>query len=535
MEMKDYECGKPLTARRIMAVKAAIDQNVMGKVDFFSDPQNVSAVTQLGYAASERAKINQAANLYKAATGCTDAEAFTQVTTPGSRANRLMGYGGRFMADLKGFSQGLKLLGDFENWYVDLKAQTNGMNGRRTSLTAINLQMHLSSIMDAQDQEYRANGFERAVFEELAANRNIDLSGTPEDVFGMKNNPATRFFGRNFHNSSTFTFLQIPPEKRAIFYHYADSLMPLKESLADRRSNTTDGVFIVARILRNYEALEKLHAKGQLTPNAFFATCFPEIQPIPASNLDAATAIRDLHNQMYGVLDDYVQKETGRPAMDPENRQGTILFNTLNAYVMQQGIPFEEAKEFFAKGEIPSPPKLGVPFSCDLTDTENPQKGLDGAKGDLHRPNSYTRADDPSGTPILQDPRFTVNVSGEPPLEFKRCAITDPELETKMQSLAKMVKGLCGEAHPRQQNAVLFAMSQSALGQLRAGFLAQGIKSDEHSAVTFTLSRNDTSGAVTIKYDSPDGCPIKFSWTTTIDIDGRIATTPIKVIDQPTP
>ena len=38
------------------------------------------------------------------------------------------------------------------------------------------------------------------------------------------------------------------------------------------------------------------------------------------------------------------------------------------------------------------------------------------------------------------------------------------------------------------------------------------------------------SGAITINYASPEGCPVKFSWTATVDIDGRVTTTPKQVI-----
>lgn len=47
--------------------------------------------------------------------------------------------------------------------------------------------------------------------------------------------------------------------------------------------------------------------------------------------------------------------------------------------------------------------------------------------------------------------------------------------------------------------------------------------------VTFTLSRNDETGDVTIKYSEPKGMPIKFSWTTTIDVDGNVVSTPMRI------
>ena len=54
-------------------------------------------------------------------------------------------------------------------------------------------------------------------------------------------------------------------------------------------------------------------------------------------------------------------------------------------------------------------------------------------------------------------------------------------------------------------------------------------------AVKYDISRNDRTGAITVKVSNPDNLPVKFSWTTTIDIAGRVSTTPIQITDQPTP
>ena len=45
---------------------------------------------------------------------------------------------------------------------------------------------------------------------------------------------------------------------------------------------------------------------------------------------------------------------------------------------------------------------------------------------------------------------------------------------------------------------IYFALSQSAVGMnLKGGFRAQGIESDEHMALTYTLAKDDATGAVT--------------------------------------
>ena len=81
----------------------------------------------------------------------------------------------------------------------------------------------------------------------------------------------------------------------------------------------------------------------------------------------------------------------------------------------------------------------------------------------------------------------------------------------------------------------MFGLTQGALSDLRFGFPKFNVGSSEHSAIDYSLSKDTDTGAVTIRYNSPSGCPITFSWTATVDLEGRITTTPMQVTNQPTP
>ena len=94
------------------------------------------------------------------------------------------------------------------------------------------------------------------------------------------------------------------------------------------------------------------------------------------------------------------------------------------------------------------------------------------------------------------------------------------------------IEELCGPLHRKQANAVMFAVSQSGTMQLKAGLKAYGLQSSEHAAVNFTLSRNADTGAVTVRYSSPESLPLRFSWTATIDTDGNMTATPL-VVEKP--
>ena len=43
------------------------------------------------------------------------------------------------------------------------------------------------------------------------------------------------------------------------------------------------------------------------------------------------------------------------------------------------------------------------------------------------------------------------------------------------------------------------------------------------------VTKNDETGAVTIRYSEPMGFPFKFSWETTVALDGTSTTTPVAV------
>ena len=71
-------------------------------------------------------------------------------------------------------------------------------------------------------------------------------------------------------------------------------------------------------------------------------------------------------------------------------------------------------------------------------------------------------------------------------------------------------------------------VSQSGLADLYGGLTIHGIRSSEHVACDFSLSKDDATGDVTIRYSSPEGLPFSFEWTATVKVDGTVTTTPFQ-------
>lgn len=108
MLLGDYGDGKPLTARRIMAVKDAIDaeDSMRGKgVSQFASPATREAALAKGYHPSELGRLANAVNYYMKATGASEEMALEVVATPGTRANLLMNCGGRFLKSAEAFAE----------------------------------------------------------------------------------------------------------------------------------------------------------------------------------------------------------------------------------------------------------------------------------------------------------------------------------------------------------------------------------------------------------------------------------------------
>ena len=109
MLLKDYGSGKPLTARRILEVKNAIEN--LRRVNVFgpeTDPDGALAAkaAAAGYDRLDFGKLNTAANFLMQNEKMTAEQALTEVVTKGSAANRTMKEGSLYMKDAESFGHG---------------------------------------------------------------------------------------------------------------------------------------------------------------------------------------------------------------------------------------------------------------------------------------------------------------------------------------------------------------------------------------------------------------------------------------------
>ena len=498
MKLEDFNKGKPLTARRINLVRIAIDTVAGGK---FADPASVGKATGMGYVASELPKLARVANIYQQATGCTDAEAEAAALDPNSKARRLYDYGGRFVKNADSFKAGLALMDKFANWYENLM----GDREAKTRDTPTKANLNFASCTDAAK-----TGVEKFVFEEISVNDQIPLDAeNPEDLFGMANNPAMQFAGRGYATSLSNSLAQMQPEKRKLIYAVFNALDPLPDASSGGKRDKVDySLLVAARVMKNYDAVAALQKSGKLDRANLVPILYSDVEASPEStNSELSSAIRQ------------------RLATNPMT-MGQIMFLAENS-----GATFDEAEAALASGtRLENAPGISS-FTGKLEEMDGTARGGRNTMVlDLSRasPPVYTENEEP----VLpeENVKFVFHFPKGEKLEAVNGLSNDPAVMESGKAIADKVAELCGNVHPKQLSNVYYALSQSGIcSNVNCGFLAHGISSNEHMAVTFSLSRNDETGAVTIKYSEPKDFPVKFNWTVTVNVDGSSTSTPMRI------
>ena len=531
MKMQDYGKGKPLTARRILAVKAAIDAV---KLATFQSADTERIALTMGFVKSEFPKLARTAHFYAQATGLSELDALTAVAEPNSKPNRLMQYGGRFLDNAENFANGLRLMDSFKDWFTALRAtkNTDGNSfANAQSFTDLNIYSHMA-------RHDSTAAFERFVFEELAVNGAHDLSGTdPEKLFGMKDNAAMRFFGTNRQAHFTGVMASVPPEKRGAIFAVFDKLSkPLPETKEDAKAfydmplaerGVRDSSLVIGRILRHLPEIESLMAKGKLTEANIVKTLCPDM---PSSDWTINGLNHFTHN-----VDDVAKTKMRVFGLDEQKVED--LGEKIQLVMEETCCTVDEAVEAVMTGKRVAPPRYMTNATYDTYKLDGTTKAaraqLDGGgSGDFFRAYDYGAADDPQN----KDKFF---IKDKDSLAF---GFTFPD-GTSLKANAGVHKGniptildklesLAGRVHPRQQTALLFAVSQAGICALKGGLETYGIASSEHAAVDFTLSRNDKTGDITIRYTSPKVLPFSFEWTATVSPDGYVSTTPLKFLSE---
>ena len=465
---------------------------------FAQDAAMQEKVLAAGYHKSELPMLADAFAFIKSATGCSDADALTKTLDPASSERRLFQYGGRFTASADNFKAGLKLMDTFKTWFENTAANVKSKNCN--TLTEKNAG---STFLTKEGLK----GFEKFVFEDIAIDPAFDLAAPdPEKAFGIENNKAMNFFARGNGSGCTGTVAQLSPEKRQVVYAVFAALEPPSPQ-PKGATNVAANSETLSRILRHFDEVTELKNSGKLDRTHINAVLVPDLEiPPDASSHDVNDVFMNKLYKKYST------------------NQGKLM--EVSNYIERSGCTLAEALAA-AEGKGPKPKTLPdySPTTMKIEEIDGTTKGgRSRILGDFVRPENPKYLD---GTRILsaEQNHFTVHIGQE------TFTADGKNGGAGNAVIANRIETLCGKVHVSQASSVMRALSQAAHQPLLPLLPEQGIQGgigNEHIPLTYTLSRNDETGAITIRYSEPEGMPVKFHWETTVALDGSSTSTPIQ-------
>ena len=485
--------------------KATHNMEMVGKISqAFMEGTGEERALAAGYAKAEVPRIAKTFAFYKVGLNVADEVALEAALDPNSNASRLVAYGGRFTESVGDFLKGLELLKSFDGWFA--KTFDNAYADKPTTVTET--LMHTSIV-----SKDAGRALESFLFEEIALNKDIPLDiKNPEKVFGMENNPAMRFIGNGYTTSCAHSLAQIPPAKRQLVYAVFDALDPLPKDgkVSKKRDNVQQSALLLARIMKNYDAVAKLRDEGKLTRENLVPLLYRDVNVAPTAT----------NGEISKVYNDLLLK-------DP-------LAGLAHMQMLESGTMMQETIEALRQGKHLPPAPCIATFNGHFEGIDGTAKeGRATMLTDLVRPTGATVKS--KGTPIIDynQAKYVVRFPDGTALESKKINGVKEDYDSA-NVIADKIADLCGAVHQKQLSAVFFALSQSAIGtKVDGAFHAHDIDTNEHMGLVFTFEKNNETGDIKIHFSQPEGFPIQFSWDTTVHVDGSSEATAMVMVPPP--
>ncbi len=476
------------------------------------------AALKAGYHPSEISTLCNVFRLYQSSTHCSTEVALKAALDSNSPARRLYSFGGRFVTSLENFAKGLRLQEQFKDWFAGMvqtiEAQKNANAPQTTAHSSITL-------LNASDTLFHSNcapAFEKFLFEEIAGNAEIPLeSEDPEQIFGMEHNPATALFGRNYSTGYTTSLAQMPPKLRHFVYGLFELVVPLRTSVDQPKVKdfSSEAQRFTACVMRHLDEIRLMESNGTLTRENLLTLLFPNV-PDLLEKSPAEIVSWDL----YRIQDEIIPKEF--------NGDQSLL-GPIGLALNSSGLPLEEVARLMKENSsIPDAPYMAS-YTSSFHELDGTAQGArDIAVRDLYRPDGMRYHG--TANEVLSDEQnaFVARFPDGSEVRIHRDIISAAGRRAA-EEFADTVEKFVGASHPEQLSSVLYGISQSGLSCLKQGLVQYGIWSTEHAPARFTFARDENSGAITIHYSEPEGCPVKFHWDCYIALDGKSVTTPMVV------
>lgn len=457
------------------------------------------------------------------ATGMSDADAIAAALDPESKPRRLVRYGGRFTGSIESFSQGLKLQGQFDEWFVKICRPPTLEDDKRYT--------NLGTLMRSPAF---AGTVERFVFEELAFNESIPLDAkNPDDIFGVEKNRGMRFIGSISDYTLAHAVTHTPPAMRGLIYDTYNLFEPLYKGEMMMDSLGHHKSLLVARALQSYAGLAALRDAGNLNRESALHLLFPELEGKEIKNNDDIRRELSIIGNSTEPLSRLNIPET---SYADHNAYSDALIDKGKAYVrlLNQGIwPSNIAYALNSGTAMPETiPLSGLSphqETC-MAELRTPVQSERLAMKDLiYTPTTPTRIGNWAGVIPRESRHFVFNFADGKLYTCDPTNTTSGAFEKFVDEIADRIESLCGKVHQEQLAAVYRELSAVGGAPLLNFFQAQGIATDSRCPLVQTIVRDEASGSINIVHSNPEGFPFNFSWMTSIGPDGSVFTNPIMV------
>ena len=400
-------------------------------------------------------------------------------------------FGGVFARDAESRRVGIALMKKFHGWFADFVKSTKG----RLPVGALEMAME--------------DGFRFFMFRELSLRDSVteDLN----EMFGKNALTDLARKGLIGRGSAPMTLLSMTPEKRQVLYAAVGAL-------PGQITETNHATLLFCRIVHHLDKVqEELERTGRLDAKSLFTAIFPDFK----GKIPEPLTTKQFENAYDSIETTLLAKYRGGSA----NVYGPNLPQLLKAKaLLESGKSLEEVEN--AMNGLPVEPEkypleIHLPLS-QFGEDINPGRAVLAA--DISRP---MRAETGEAAYTFRFPNGTVIVSAS-----NKNATKQDNLNRAGQ-VAEQVVNLCGSEHVEQINIAEAQMCQAGFpGEIGKMLQARGHRTNEHIALTFTLSRDEETGAVRIHYSEPEGCKLHISADVTVHPDGRIERSEVTVVEK---
>ena len=375
------------------------------------------------------------------------------------------------------------LLKNFHKWFVEFVESMKDV---------------LPPLMLKKEME---TGFRYLMFRDLACQKKV--SDDPKEMFDKSALKVFASKGMVGPELVPMTLLILPFEKRQAVYAAV-------ELLSDPITELGWGDDLFCRIVHHLDAVSALYKNKTLNAKTLFRTIFSDY----GGKISESPKSKDFE----AAFDSICQELAAKYPSPLKKGAGRNLPNKKVLYLLRTGKTIREIDDIMSGGKLVKPDKYMSGFSLGLSEfavgINNLGKVL--LEGDFYRPSGFGGSKDTFTFVFNKDTQDEKRIVSE----NKGIGMSEGKEEI-LDQVVREIEELCGPENITQINVIEAQMTQGGFaGELGRRLKDMNCSSNEHVALTFTLSKNPKNGDVQIHFSEPEGCNLRFDADVIVHTDG---------------